>query len=33
MTTLLIVVALVLLEAVEHRTRWFSDYVMPNRRD
>jgi hypothetical protein len=34
MTVLLIVVALVLAEATEHRCHWFSNYVMPpGRRD
>jgi hypothetical protein len=32
MTTLLLLAALVLAEAVEHRTYFFSNYVMPPRR-
>ena len=33
MTALLIVTTVVLLEAVEHRTRFFSTYLMPPRRN
>ena len=33
MTALLIVAALALAEAVEHRTRFFSTYLMPPRRN
>ena len=29
MTTLIVLAALILAEAVEHRTRFFSNYVMP----
>jgi hypothetical protein len=31
MTTLLVLAAVALAEAVEHRTRWFSYYVLPPR--
>jgi hypothetical protein len=33
MTTLLIVAVVLLVEATEHRTHWFSHYVMPPRRE
>jgi hypothetical protein len=32
MTTMLVLAALILAEAVEHRTHFFSNYVMPPRR-
>jgi hypothetical protein len=33
MTALLIVAVVLLVEATEPRTHWFSNYVMPARRD
>jgi hypothetical protein len=33
MTTLLVVAAVLLVEATNHRTQWFSNYVMPARKE